>query len=118
MLLSNEIHAGEIYVEDKQFGFSKSKPQLFQMVEEGKEIKERGLFTETTTSKINPKWENIATGELVDWGTHCFTTIERIKRQYFNIDLIQDKDRAEYVRQAFELIQKYEIGAGVEEIKE
>jgi hypothetical protein len=110
MLLENEVKAGEIYVSDKSriILSDDEKPQLFQMVQEPVVTISHGMFGETSTDKRNAIWENVVTSELVDWGTHCFTTIERMKKQYANIDSITDKRRAEYVKEAYAVISAYE----------
>lgn len=110
MLLDSEVRSGEIYVSDKEISIimGEEKPQLFQLVQDPKVIKREGMFGECTTDTTNPIFENLKTGELVNWGTHCFTTIERMKKQYANIDSITDKRRAEYVSAAYDAITAYE----------
>ena len=109
MLLDCEIKAGEIYVSDFKVVISSDdrKPQLFQMVQQPEEIRNAGMFGIERSTR-NALYENIVTGELTDWGTHCFTTLERIKKQYANIDSITDKSRVEYVKEAYKVISDYE----------
>jgi hypothetical protein len=116
MLLDSEIRADEIYISDKNriILSDDEKPQLFQMVQEPVVTVNRSMFGSDETIKQNALWENVVTGELVDWGTHCFTTIERMKKQYANIGSITDKRRVEYVKEAFVVIRAYE-GMAVEE---
>ena len=109
MLLDCEIKAGEIYVSDFKGIIlpDDRKPQLFQMVQQPEEIRNAGMFGIERSTR-NALYENIVTGELTDWGTHCFTTLERIKKQYANIDSITDKSRVEYVKEAYKVISDYE----------
>ena len=95
MLLQNEIQAGEVYVYYPEILFMDEKPSLWQLVEFG-------------TPNTSNKWENIKSGELVDYGNHCFVTIERLKKMYDNIDSLHYSDRKETVKQAYELIVEYE----------
>lgn len=112
MLLESEIICGEIYIEDKDFIFDKKAPALWQLVQ-APETKTRissSCFGGKETYETNPVWENIYTCELVNWGTHCFTSIDRIKKQYFNINKVNDEKRREYLKEAFKLINEYETG--------
>jgi hypothetical protein len=114
MLLKNEIQLGEIYVTDygRIISFDKEdKPQLFQMVQEPRTVREsRGLFDIKLPSEneINGIYENIVTGELIHYGTQCFSTLERIKKQFQNIDSITDEDRRAYVKEAYTVIKAHE----------
>jgi hypothetical protein len=112
MLLDSEIRSGEIYVLDREFilDTDTKTPQLFQMVQEPQVIRSASLYGGLETSKANGIYENIATGELVNCGTRCFTTINRIKKQYANINSIFDKSRIEFVKEAFGVISAYEEG--------
>jgi hypothetical protein len=97
MLLDHEVKSGEIYVNDKDFViFDDEKISLWQLIKNPE------------NTKTQPIWENVFTGELVNWGTHCFITIERIKRQYANIDRLTKNKRAEFVRDAMSVIEEYE----------
>jgi len=105
MLLHNEVRLGEIYVEDKDFFVGEQLPvNLFQLIELPTTKCTYGLYGDKIDTLTNPIWENIATGELVNWGTHCFSTIDRIKTQYKNIDKVHDEKRKKYLQQAIKLI--------------
>lgn len=93
MLLNSEIQLGEIYVYDTEVNFlhEDELPQLYHMVQDAK-----------------PVFENIETGELVGYSTRCFTTIERIKKQYENIEKITNEYRKEFVKKAYQVILDYE----------
>lgn len=110
MLLESEIQVGEIYVTDFEMKLDPERniPKLFQMVQVPTKRKEPSMFSfEEVENEINGIYENIVTGELVNYGTHCFSTIERLKKQYVNIDSIA-KDRVEFVRAAYFIIVAYE----------
>ena len=111
MLLEREIVSGEIYVNDKDdLLLSKEEPvSLWQLVEAPVEKIRHGMLSpvpETYTTQ--PIWENIFTKELVRWGTHCFTTIDRIKEQYNNIDKLHNEKRVNFLKDAMEVIEEYE----------
>ena len=108
MLLNSEVKAGEVYVYDPEINIGGDGPSLWQIVEMPKEVESIGMDMKHHKQMSNPTWENIYTGELVSWGSHCFTTIERMKRQFFNINMIHKKSRSEYVKKAFKLISDYE----------
>jgi uncharacterized protein YheU (UPF0270 family) len=112
MLLNSEVKAGEIYVIDFDFnigGNNNREPELFQMVQEPRTVQKQSLLSFGTTEEtINPLFENIITGELKDYGIHCFSTVERIKKQFQNIGNIQKSERVEYVQKAYKLISDYE----------
>ena len=111
MLLNNEVKAGEIYVYDPEINFGDESPSLWQIVEMPKEVESIGMDMKYHMEMSNPTWENIYTGELVTWGSHCFTTIERMKKQFFNINMVSKNHRSEYVKKAFKLISDYETYA-------
>lgn len=116
MLLKSEVKAGEVYIEDKDKIFSildRDKefiPGLYQIVEEPHKYYSHSMnpFEKGHEEESNPTWENIVTGELVTWGAHCFSTIERIKKQYANIEHILDDDRIKYLKAAMRVINEYE----------
>uniref|UniRef100_A0A6H2A382 Uncharacterized protein n=1 Tax=viral metagenome TaxID=1070528 RepID=A0A6H2A382_9ZZZZ len=95
MLLQNEIQAGEVYVYYSDVFFMNVNPSLWQLVELG-------------TRNNNNKWENIKTGELVNYGNHVFITIERLKRMHENIDSLHYGDNSDYVAKAYNLVIEYE----------
>lgn len=107
MLLKNEIKVGEVYVNDKDFILREEEPALWRLVKEPEEKTRSNLMGQMETYETQPIWENIETGELVDWGAHCFTTLERMERMYLNIDNLYDKSRADYITKATKMICAY-----------
>ena len=93
MLLKTEVNKESICVEDRDSIFCENpRLGLWRLVQEGSE-------------DYQPIWENIITGELCNWGTHRFTTVERIERQFKNIEEIDAKRQA-WVRMLHAYIEK------------
>jgi hypothetical protein len=110
MLLRNELQAEEIYIEDRNFTIEKDYiPSLYKLIEMPEKKTVPNLFSfGYYEQEIHPTWENIFTGELVKWDINNFTTFERIKKQYSNIELITEENRIEYLKRAIEIIEHYE----------
>jgi hypothetical protein len=107
MLLKSEVKLGEVYVYDPEFNFGDETPSLYQLVEEPYTTTGTNMNGDSEPMEVNGTYENLQTGELVSYGTHVFTTIERFKKMFFNLKHVKAR-KQEYVKQAMELIQKYE----------
>lgn len=96
MLLENEAALGQIVVYDPEFNLIMEElPSIYKLVELAK------------SENYNHKYENLFTGQIVSYGFHVFSTLERIQREIQNIGYVHDEKRKEYLKECRVLIDRY-----------